>query len=73
MKCHYKSGEWYGEKFQNLKIYKKISPSILALKKLGHYSTHGKLSCPYYMKNNKVFTLTNDNKTSFFIATNGSY
>jgi hypothetical protein len=27
---------------------------------------HGKLACPYYMENNKAFTLTNNDKTSFF-------
>ena len=37
------------------------------------WSTHEKLACPCYKKNNKAFTLTNNGKTSFFfIATNGS-
>jgi hypothetical protein len=30
------------------------------------WSTHGKLAYPYYMENNKAFTLTNGGKTSFF-------
>jgi len=30
------------------------------------WSTHEKLTCSYYMENNKVFTLTNEGKTSFF-------
>jgi hypothetical protein len=30
------------------------------------WSTHEKLTCSYCMKNNKVFTLTNSGKTSFF-------
>jgi len=30
------------------------------------WSIHGKLACPYYMENNKVFTLTNGGKASFF-------
>jgi hypothetical protein len=28
-------------------------------------STHEKLACPYYMENNKAFTLTNGSKASF--------
>jgi len=28
--------------------------------------THGKLACPYCIKNKKAFMLTNNNKTSFF-------
>jgi len=31
------------------------------------WSTHGKLACPYYMENNKAFTLTNRGKASFFL------
>jgi hypothetical protein len=34
------------------------------------WSTHEKLTCPYCMKNNKAFMLTNDDKTSFFTVTN---
>jgi len=30
------------------------------------WSTHGKLTCSYYMENNKAFTLTNRGKASFF-------
>jgi len=30
------------------------------------WSTHGKLACPYCIKNNKAFTLTNGGKASFF-------
>ena len=30
------------------------------------WSMYGKLACPYRMKNNKAFTLTNRGKTSFF-------
>jgi len=30
------------------------------------WSTHEKLACPYYMENNKAFTLTNGGKASFF-------
>jgi len=33
------------------------------------WSTHGKLACPYCMKNNKAFILTNGGKASFFIVT----
>jgi hypothetical protein len=33
---------------------------------LSGWSTHGKLACPYCMKNNKAFTLTNGGKASFF-------
>ena len=29
--------------------------------------THGKLACPYCMKNNKAFMLTNGGKTSSFL------
>ena len=35
-------------------------------------STYGKLACPYYMENNKAFTLTNDDKMSFFTTTDSS-
>ena len=30
------------------------------------WSTHGKLTCPYCMENNKAFTLANGGKASFF-------
>ena len=33
---------------------------------LSGWSTDGKLACPYYMENNKAFTLTNGGKASFF-------
>jgi len=33
---------------------------------LSGWSTHGKLACPYWMENNKAFTLTKGGKTSFF-------
>jgi hypothetical protein len=33
---------------------------------LSFWSTHGKLACPYCMKNNKAFTLANGGKASFF-------
>ena len=33
---------------------------------LSGWSTHGKLACPYCMENNKVFTLANRGKASFF-------
>ena len=33
---------------------------------LSGWSTHGKLACPYCMENNKVFTLANGGKASFF-------
>jgi hypothetical protein len=36
------------------------------------WSTYGKLAYLYCMKNNKIFTLTNCGKTSFFIATRDS-
>jgi hypothetical protein len=32
------------------------------------WSTHGKLACPYYIENNKAFTLTNGGKASFFFT-----
>ena len=35
-------------------------------KMVSSWSTHGKLTCIYYMENNKAFTLTNNGKTSFF-------
>ena len=35
------------------------------------WSIHEKLACPYYIKNNKAFTLTNSGKTYFFTITNG--
>jgi len=31
------------------------------------WSTHGKLAYSYCMENNKTFTLTNDDKTSFLL------
>jgi len=37
------------------------------------WSTYEKLACSYCMENNKAFTLINDDKLSFFTATNGSY
>jgi len=37
-----------------------------AYKIVSGWSTHGKLTCPYCMENNKAFTLTNEGKTSFF-------
>ena len=36
------------------------------------WSTHGKLTCPYCMENNKAFTLTNRAKTSFFTTIDDS-
>jgi hypothetical protein len=39
---------------------------FLAYGMVSCWSTHGKLACPYCMKNNKAFTLTNGGKTSFF-------
>ena len=33
------------------------------------WSTHGKLTCSYYMENNKAFTLTNRDKAFFLTAT----
>jgi hypothetical protein len=37
-------------------------------------SIYGKLSFPYFIDNNKAFTLINSGKaSSFFIATRGSY
>jgi hypothetical protein len=33
---------------------------------LSGWSTHEKLACPYYMENNKAFTLANGGKASFF-------
>ena len=34
---------------------------------LSGWSTHGKLACPYYMENNKAFTLANGGKAFFFL------
>jgi hypothetical protein len=31
------------------------------------WSTNRKLACPYYIENNKAFTLINDSKMSFFL------
>ncbi|XP_011037152.1 PREDICTED: uncharacterized protein LOC105134443 [Populus euphratica] len=39
---------------------------LLAYGMVSNWSTHGKLACPYYMKNNKAFTLANGGKASFF-------
>ena len=41
---------------------------------VSYWSTHEKLAYPYYMKNNKAFTFTNDGKISlfFFISIGGS-
>jgi len=36
---------------------------------LSGWSTYGKLVCPYFMKKNKAFTLTNRGKASFFTVT----
>jgi hypothetical protein len=33
---------------------------------LSGWSTHEKLACPYYMENNKAFTLANGSKAFFF-------
>jgi len=33
------------------------------------WSTHGKLACPYCMKNNEAFTLINEGKIFFFTTT----
>jgi len=35
--------------------------------KVSDWSTHEKLACPYYMENNKAFTLTNGGKAFFFL------
>ena len=37
------------------------------------WSTHGKLTSPHYMENNKAFMLTNRGKASFFTVTIVSY
>ena len=37
-----------------------------AYEMLSSWSTHGKLTCPYCMENNKAFTLANGGKASFF-------
>ena len=39
---------------------------FLAYGMVSSWNTYGKLAYPYYMKNNKVFTLTNNGKVSFF-------
>ena len=39
---------------------------FLAYGMVSGWSTHGKLACPYYIENNKAFTLTNRGKASFF-------
>jgi hypothetical protein len=39
---------------------------FLAYGMLSGSSMHGKLACPYYMENNKAFTLVNRGKASFF-------
>jgi hypothetical protein len=39
---------------------------FLAYEMLSGWSTHGKLTCSYYMENNKAFTLANRGKASFF-------
>jgi hypothetical protein len=37
------------------------------------WSIYEKLTCLYYIKNNKAFILTNNFKISFFIATEGFF
>jgi hypothetical protein len=37
------------------------------------WGMHEKLACLYCMENNKAFMLTNDGKTSFFIANDDSF
>jgi hypothetical protein len=44
---------------------------FLVYKMVSSYNTHGELACSYCIENNKVFTLTNDGKTSFFIVIKG--
>jgi len=39
---------------------------FLAYEMVSSWSTYEKLVCPYRMKNNKAFTLTNRGKMSFF-------
>ena len=39
---------------------------FLAYWMVSSWSTHGKLTCPYCMENNKAFTLINKGKMSFF-------
>ena len=34
---------------------------------VSYWSTHVKLTCPYYMENNKAFSLTNGGKMSFLL------
>jgi len=48
---------------------------FLAYEMIFGWSTHGKLTCPYCMKNNKAFTLTNGGKAFIylFIVTESSY
>jgi len=43
--------------------------NFLAYEMIFGWSTHEKLAFPYYMENNKAFTLTNGGKASFVIAT----
>jgi hypothetical protein len=40
---------------------------FLAYGMISSWSTHGKLSCPYYMENNKAFTVTNRGKAFFLL------
>ena len=39
---------------------------FLAYGMVSGWSTYGKIAYPYYMENNKAFTLTNGGKASFF-------
>jgi len=61
---------------QNFLIKETLMQTIndfLAYKMVSSWRIHGKLACPYCMKNNKAFTPTNNGKTSFFFtATNDS-
>jgi hypothetical protein len=43
-----------------------IISDFLAYGMVSSWSTHVKLTCPYYMKNNMAFTLTNGGNTPFF-------
>jgi len=46
---------------------------FLTYDKVFDWSMHEKQACSYFMENNKAFTLTNNNKTSFFTITSDSY
>jgi hypothetical protein len=68
-RCFSSTVDWWVEAVINATLMGTIN-DFLAYRMGSSWRTHGKLACPYYMKNNKAFTLTNDGKISFVTAIN---